>query len=222
MKKQRVDNNGSAILTVVVVIAFITILATTMLYITSMNYQMKQTDYRNKQSFYKAEEVLDALKAELAVEMSEALEYAYQEVMIQYASLSADQRQVVFRDKFLEKVNENWTSLVNAAGCDMTVALQMKLPEYEKNFVLPDISNGEEPADYGIDTEHARFVLEHVRVRYAEDGYSSFVCTDIALCVPELKLEYDKSTNIGEGAGIPEREKIELTDYIIYMNWSKY
>ena len=222
MKKQKLDNKGAALLTVIVVVAFITILATTMLYITSMNVQMKQTDYQNKQSFYKAEEALDALKAELATEMSVALEYAYQEVMIQYANLGADERQACFRDAFLSKLNENWSSQVNAAGCDMTVALQNRMPHYQKNFVLPDVSDGEASPSYGIDTPKARFVLQNVRVRYAEDGYSSFICTDIALCVPKLNLEYDQWSGLGDGAEIPEREKIELTDYIIYMNWRKY
>lgn len=222
MKMQKMDNKGSALLTVIVVVAFITILATTMLYITSMNFQMKQTDYQNKQSFYKAEEALDALKAELAIEMSVAMEHAYQEVMIQYANLGADERQALFRDTFLEKLNENWSNLVNLAGCDMTVALQNRVPEYEKNFILPVISDGEAPPTYGIDTENARFVLQNVRVRYAKDGYSSFICTDIALCVPKLKLEYDQFSGLGVDEEIQEREKIELTDYIIYMNWSKY
>ena len=222
LKKQKLDNKGSALLTVIVVVAFITILATTMLYITSMNVQMKQTDYQNKQSFYKAEEALDALKAELATEMSVALEHAYQEVMIQYANLGADERQAVFRAAFLDKLNENWSKLVNDAGCDMTVALQNLVPEYQKNFVFPIVSDGENAPSYFVDTEKARFILKNVRVRYAEDGYSSFICTDIVLCVPKLKLEHDQSSGLGVDEEIPAREKIELADYIIYGNWSKY
>ena len=63
------DNRGAAIVTVIVVSAFITIIATTMLYIAGRNYISKQTDYQNKISFYQAEEVLDKLKAYLVEEL---------------------------------------------------------------------------------------------------------------------------------------------------------
>ena len=40
-KKHKLNNAGSAIVTVLVVVTFITILATVLLYISGLNYQMK-------------------------------------------------------------------------------------------------------------------------------------------------------------------------------------
>ncbi|MDE6518408.1 MAG: hypothetical protein K2L18_11285, partial [Acetatifactor sp.] len=63
--KSKLNNDGSAIVTVLVVVAFITILATIMLYVSGMNFQMKVADYRTKESFYQAETPVEELRAQL-------------------------------------------------------------------------------------------------------------------------------------------------------------
>lgn len=224
VKKQKLNNAGSALLTVIVVVAFITVLATTMLYITGMNYQMKQTDYQNKKSFYKAEEALDALKAELVSEdMTEAFQYAYQEVMVQYAALEGDARQAAFNGAFLDKLQEIWTNrktVSENAGGTLLDALKAMVPAYEKNFIAPDTSAGEADIALVCDRSNGRFVIQNVRIRYVENGYSSFICTDIAFCVPNLELEHSSSASVS--GPLQEHEAVVLSDYIIFMNWKKY
>lgn len=224
VKKQKLNNAGSALLTVIVVVAFITVLATTMLYITGMNYQMKQTDYQNKKSFYKAEEALDELKAELVrKDMTRAFDYAYQEVMVQYAALEGDTRQAAFNGAFLDKLDEIWRKRKTdreSAGQTLLDELKAMVPAYEKNFIAPDAGAGEADIALVCDRSNGRFVVQNVRVRYAENGYSSFICTDIAYCVPDLDLEYSSSTSVS--GTLPEREAVVLSDYIIFMNWKKY
>ena len=46
-KKIKSDNRGAAIITVIIVCVFISVIATTMLYITSRNFMTKQVDYQN-------------------------------------------------------------------------------------------------------------------------------------------------------------------------------
>lgn len=221
-KSTKLNNKGAALLTVIVVVTFITILATTMMYITSMNYQMKQTDYQNKKSFYKAEEALDTLKAELTKDMSRAFQEAYQEVMVQYAYLENDTRKIAFKTAFLDKLKEIWDERKTSAetlGRDLTNVLQDLTPGYERNFISPQA--GEEAVSLACD-EEGRFIIQNVRVRYVENGYSSYIKTDIALCVPDLDLEHNSSSNNAWNLSSAERETVVLTDYIIYMNWTKY
>ena len=52
---KKLDNRGSALLIVILVVGFLTILATTLLYISGMNFQIKQADYQNKKNFYTGE-----------------------------------------------------------------------------------------------------------------------------------------------------------------------
>lgn len=225
-KQRKLNNKGSALLTVIVVAAFITVLATTMLYVTGMNYQMKQTDYQNKKSFYKAEEALDVLKAEFADEyMSDAFRYAYQEVMVQYANLESDARQAAFNGAFLDYLDAEWSrKAAELARDSKTLTDEMKAmvasAGYEKYFIEPEA--GEEPIELVCDRSNGRYIIKNVRVRYAENGYSSFICTDIAFCVPDLDLSYNGSSNNSWTASSPDREAVVLTDYIIYMNWTKY
>lgn len=227
-KRMKLNNAGSALVSVIVVIALLTMIATTMLYITGMNYQMKQTDYLNKKSFYKAEEALDALNAVLVEDMSEAFEEAYTEVMVQYASLEDDTRQAAFNGVFLDFLYEEWRAdkeAAEAAGNTLKDVLVARVPaEYAKYFI--DAQPGEEVLDIAIDRDNGRFIIRNIRVRYAENGYSSYICTDIALCVPEFDLTNSGSTNDAwekpDPAAEPERKTVVLRDFIIYMNWSKY
>ena len=57
--KKRRDDRGSAIVIVIIAMAMIGILATTMLWMAYMNYMIKVADIRNKNSFYTAEEVVE-------------------------------------------------------------------------------------------------------------------------------------------------------------------
>lgn len=231
MKKQwekriKLNNEGSALLTVIVVVAFITVLATTMLYITGMNYQMKQTDYQNKKSFYRAEEALDGLKAVLAEDMSDAFQYAYQEVMVQYASLEGDARQAAFNGAFLDYLETEWTQKeINRAMVSQTLTDELKemmaAAGYDDRYFIEPQAE-EAPVELYPDRPNGRFVIRNIRVRYAENGYSSFICTDIAFCVPDLDLEHSSSANNAWTSSSPDRQAVVLTDYIIYMNWTKY
>ena len=231
MKKQwakriKLNNEGSALLTVIVVVAFITVLATTMLYITGMNYQMKQTDYQNKKSFYKAEEALDGLKAVLAEDMSDAFQYAYQEVMVQYASLEGDARQAAFNGAFLDYLDADWSAkesnrLVLSQTLTDEIRDRMSANSYDARYFI-EAEAGEAPIELVCDRANGRFVIRNIRVRYAENGYSSFICTDIAFCVPDLDLEHSSSANNAWTSSSPDRQAVVLTDYIIYMNWTKY
>ena len=227
-KRMKLNNAGSALVSVIVVIALLTMIATTMLYITGMNYQMKQTDYLNKKSFYKAEEALDALNAVLVEDMSEAFEEAYTEVMVQYAFLEDDTRQAAFNGAFLDFLYEKWRADKEAAesvGNTLKDVIVARMPaEYTKYFI--DAQPGKPVLDIAIDRDNGRFLIRNIRVRYAENGYSSYICTDIALCVPEFDLTNSGSTNDAwekpDPAAEPERKTVVLRDFIIYMNWSKY
>ena len=73
-----------------------------------MNYRIKQNDYQNKQTFYRAEEILDKLKASLVPDVSAAFEYAYVMTTRQYASKSADERTAYYRKCFTEYLDKLW------------------------------------------------------------------------------------------------------------------
>ena len=59
-------NSGSSIVIVIIAMAMIGILATTLLWMSYINYKIKVNDIRNKNSFYSAETVMEQILAGLA------------------------------------------------------------------------------------------------------------------------------------------------------------
>lgn len=108
-KHRKLNNAGSAIVTILVVVAFLTILATVMLYISGANFQMKVTDYRTKESFYQAETPVEELRAQLVKDTQDAFAYAYTAAMSEYSGMGdAATREANYRQLFCDKMNEIW------------------------------------------------------------------------------------------------------------------
>ncbi len=90
LAKKRRDDRGSAIVIVIIAMAMIGILATTMLWMAYMNYMIKVADVRNKNSFYTAEEVVEQIMSGLRQESAEAVGVAYREVLAKWDNLESE------------------------------------------------------------------------------------------------------------------------------------
>ena len=77
MKKFRRDNSGSALIVCIIVLLFVSILATVILYMSGVNYRMKKTDMFSKYAFYAAEEPLERMQSNLIIPMSVAFNDSY-------------------------------------------------------------------------------------------------------------------------------------------------
>ena len=77
----RQDNRGSAIVIVIIAMALIGILVSSILWSAYMNYMIKLADVRNKNSFYSAETVMEQIMAGMQHEASAAITISYQDVM---------------------------------------------------------------------------------------------------------------------------------------------
>lgn len=197
-------------MTTIVVTLFISIIATTMLFVSGRNFIMKQTDYQNKQSFYKAEETLDRLKELLVVEVNEAYEIAYKDMMREYAQLQTEDAQMRrYADTFTTYLYDKWEKKVTdmgASGSKLAV-VQAFMGDPEKAKLITDVSDFK---IMSIDNKN-RFVIQGVQVYYVDDkGFSAYIKTDIALTPPEYKI-----------SGGASAEKMNMTENVIYINWQK-
>lgn len=225
-KKSRLNNRGSALVSVLVVTVFISIIATTMLYVSAQNYQMKYTDYQNKQSFYGAEKALDSLKALLVADVEEAHLEAYQKVMKNY-NTSAQERQKCYQETYLEKLEDLWGGRLTAGAAPEQMAVELQ------NFMIANGVDAEvaqriyKVDGYGVistassvSTIGKQFVLIGVRSKYTSGNYTTFLYTDIGFSLPELDLSADSYLSVSPGSS-SDRDLIVLTDYVVYMNWRK-
>jgi hypothetical protein len=232
MEKRKLNNNGSAIVTVLVVTTFITILATTMLYTAAQNYQQKITDYQNKQSFYQAEEALDSLKAALVSDVSDAYEAAYLDTSNQFLALAdIDKRKSNFNKVFLDTLNESWETRRAAKNNPVTPDNKKALLEAIKEYmagkgIASDVYNCIYSVDgftkdklSGGDTSSQNvFILKNVRSKKTVGDYTTFLCTDIAIEAPSYDGSF--SENTGNDSGSTDKV-ISLTDCVVYMNWGR-
>lgn len=221
------DNRGAAIVTVIVVSAFITIIATTLLYITGKNYIAKQTDYQNKVSFYQAEEVLDKFKAYLTEDVDDAFAYAYADTMANYVDhAGAANVDSYYAEAYTNRLYKIWTDRMNAQTEDTDSKLTKAVRAFLTDRLVSSGMTAEEAAkmaacirsvdDIQVPPAKDKFILVGVRAAYEpEDGYSTYVYTDIGLELPNLYVA--GMTNTADAG-----TELDITECVKYMNWRRY
>ena len=192
-KKRR--NSGSAIVIVIIAMAMIGILATTLLWMSYINYMIKVNDVRNKKSFYSAETVMEQIMAGLQNTVSVSVTEAYDEVLSNWDSLGTE---------------GNRYSAFSTAYLDTLVKL-LKDPSKGDGYYQRDLLKGYvDPAVWsqvnetawmnGTDSTDASEVkaatmeivngnslmLRNVFVSYQEGDRLSIISTDICLDVPQV------------------------------------
>lgn len=232
-KKDRLNDKGSALVSVLVVTAFISIIATTMLYVSAQNYQMKYTDYQNKQSFYGAEEALDSLKSLMVEDVQKAYLAAYKEVMNSFLkSGTAQARKECYQDAYIKELQKIWDDRLSAAGGDNLVMMREFMTNeghlsedvakriYKvEGYGVSDTSSSVTTGGVTTTTTGKQFTIRGIRAKYTSGNYTTFLYTDIGIALPELDLSVESSQSFSGTA--KDRELIALTDYVIYMNWRK-
>lgn len=102
-KQRKQDNRGAALITVVIVLLFISILCTLVLYISAVNYRMKKADYLAKVSFYSSEKPLENMQSNLVEPISISYSYALQLTNSKYYTYSVNDRKNAFYNNFYDQ-----------------------------------------------------------------------------------------------------------------------
>ena len=198
------DDRGSAIVIVIIAMAMIGILATTLLWMAYMNYMIKIADVRNKNSFYSAEEVVEQIMAGLQHTSADAVGVAYRDVMANWESLGTqDNRYSAFAAAYMDTVLESLQD--DSLGRDYYDRDKLKA------YVDADIFLESSP-DEGVDVtawerggagagetprrpqmervNNNSILLHNIYVSYTDsENRVSVIQTDICLDVPKLIFE---------------------------------
>lgn len=248
---KKLNNKGSALVVVVIVIAFITVLATLILYLSVMNFHMKGNDYRTKVSFYGAEIPLEELRAQLAIDFAHACDVSYKAVLEQYGNLvdgSGTARKAEFVSGIMTELKNLWdgrSAGVGEVGA-LSVTIRNTTGEYHiitgndsvldcsdddctcaHHIILvnmPEVTPGSgiyEPR-LEINETTGKAVLHNLKSVYTENGYTSVVSTDICFLIPEYDWSVDTSKVAWvDGTSTTERTKIDYEKCVVYLNWTK-
>ena len=104
LKKSIKNNNGAALVTVIIAVAFIMVLVSIIMTTSLVNYKMKRTNVYAKDTFYSAEQVLDEINIGLQRYMSDALSGAYMDVMENFTDLDSEKKNTMMKTKYYERM----------------------------------------------------------------------------------------------------------------------
>lgn len=218
----KLNNAGSAIVTVLVIIAFITILATTILYLAFSNYKMKLTERKAEEQFYLTETTLEEIRANLALLVSQSVEEAYIEILPIYASTDADTRESIFITNMANRIEKNWEHETDYLPTDTSDERRSKIQTYINRLYNPKV--GLTVTFTGsFDKSHAAdgyFLLTGLVIEYSPDKYYSKVTTDIIINYPSIAFPLENTTSVTDPA-THARNNVEYVDFVQYMNWKK-
>lgn len=217
-KRLKLNSDGSALLTVLLFVAFLTILATTLLYVTGMNYIIKEADYQNKKNFYTNETALEEIKARLMVDVvSQAGKEAFVESSMMFSSAgetadSGDIRTVGYNGYFTDEVSKiiydemtamggyNWDNYLSSKKTDAKATVKVKKASVSVDGVNKTLSD--ETAAYQssgngtfiVDRDHGVITIKDIEVTYINEyGFAGVISTDLEIHAPEIDWTASKS-----------------------------
>lgn len=195
------SNGGSAIILVIIAMAMIGILATTLIWMSFINYKIKTNDIRNKNSFYSAETVMEQIVAGLQGKASEAVAASYHEVLSNWQDLENESnRYASFSSAYLDALTKELQSATLGAGYYDRELL--------KDFVDTAIWTSVDQADWDNGNESTEatkdpvmeivngnsLVLRNVFVSFTSAGRVSVISTDLCLDVPKVMFEQSNAS----------------------------
>lgn len=193
--RKRLNDKGSALVTVIVACAVIGLLAVVSLWASLINYQMKITDTKVKSNFYSAETVLDQICVGLQSNVSDAYNKAYTTTMQKYSALSEDERNNMFIREYVENIclalksttvgDRNYNMALLKSYVDSNLLDNTTYPYAEITSLTASDASG----DGLMSTYDSGVVLKGIKVVFVDaEGFSSVIETDISLNIPEMKF----------------------------------
>ena len=180
------DNKGSAIVMVLVAIAFVSIMGSMIMYSTFYNYKMKVVDRQAKDTFYSADLAMDEVRVGLKKMVSEAFSKAYTETMKQYG----DNENIDLNEYMTTTYKGN---VINLLKSD-TDAQKYRISVLQNFLTQPAANKGEAGAYLESSTCEMLPYTDGIRLKDVcltytdEEGYVSVIETDFLLPYPNLGL----------------------------------
>lgn len=192
-------NSGSSIVIVIIAMAMIGILATTLLWMSYINYKIKVNDIRNKNSFYSAETVMEQILAGLQKESSDAVAIAYKETLSRWDQdddgiQSEANHYSSFASMYLDTLVKQLKNKEKGDGYYNRDTLRNYVDsEIWKNVNESAWNNGTDETDASkakapvMELVNGNsLILRNVFVSYMDGDRLSIVSTDLCLEVPEI------------------------------------
>lgn len=212
------NNSGAALVMVIVVIGFVSIIATMLLYMTVMNFYMKTTDIKTKSSFYEGETALEQIKSSLMTTATEAFDNAYYKLNAEYASIDTQFLQGEFNHLFVDEFETLWKKTTNVADPTSLPSkdvlesyLKLQVEDKYKEGVSVVLSSPTSTTARK-DLDNGYFFIQTVNFSFTDSkGYTTIISTDYIVRAPKIDFKREAVHD----------DAIELVEMVSYINWTK-
>lgn len=186
LKMKKLNKKGSGMATVIVAIALISILASTLMSVTFINYKMKVTNMNTKKTFYSAETALDEVNMGLQDIVSAAVTEAYLFVVSNYSQYDADEKNDKLENLYYDAIYRKLATDVMYDKYKLDVLngyLKTQAWNATDGYGCIVTSSSNDMITYS----KTGIVLKNVEI-YCKDanGYTSSIVTDIRLACPSI------------------------------------
>lgn len=212
-RSRKLNNKGAALIMVIVVISFVSIAATILLYMSAMNFYMKTTDKKTKECFYDGEAAIEQIRGTLMAYASDAAKDAYFEVMMEYGTTAPEDLQREFNELFVKNFKAKWAPVsVDINDHDQVLSYLVTIVDskFSSCFAI-------DTSPCSVDETNGTFRLKNVEITYTDvAGYTTIISTDYVVQAPGINFSMDPSAMAASGG-----PTIDLVDYVTYNNYTK-
>lgn len=234
---KQTDDKGSAMVVVIIAMAFIGILASVLMYMSLLNYQMKANNLQAKDNFYSAETVLDEIRVHMEEQVSASLGNAYTQILVNYDDTSVSEKESKLRYAFLSSMQKAYKCSDTASlnYYDLKKLFDSLSPEVQKNTVLQtsdgvnfytirmvngavQMTGTNGSGDAVSDLPKGQLTLftdglsfQKLKVTYTNDnGYVSVIQTDIRVKMPDMSFAQAVSLPSLTGMSLVAQQNIQV------------
>lgn len=221
VRVSKLNNKGAALVTVIVIISFISILATVILYSSGLNFAMKATDMKTRKNFYDGEQAVEEIKVYLTNLAKKAFTDEYQNVLQEGIVLGAAKK-ANFQTEFCNKFEELWTAECGVNDVDHAKALLLSKIDSTAYAGKCSISVGNPVLEKNITEGYV--ALKDFEFTYTDDNnYTTIIKTDFRIYVPlqYWEIEAPEKVNMPGSLSDVEINNIDITNCVRYVNWTK-
>ncbi len=210
-KHYYLNNEGSALIIIIVCIAFLTILSSLLLTVTLNNVQMKSINQKSKANFYDAETALSEIRAGIEEVTAASLEIAYNDAMENYLDETID-KESLFSQTFITEIAKKLGD-----GIDLTAYEPATIRGYIKEpdaTLITNASLGENKLVIDVENpgKPEYIIIKNIKLSYINsENYKTTLSTDIKITVPDMAFHASNSgTNVFADYGLIADHSISL------------
>lgn len=173
------DNKGGGLILVIGCVALLSLIGAMLLVVTNNNRKMKDLELQMQKSFYGAESGADEMVSQLEIEAEEAVQKAFEDLMVQYSLIdTSDDRNTRFAEFFLAALKNELTG--PAGTDDRSKAIMSEALGVPEADLEVDVAFGEVENVSVLDAEgFSELRIKDATFTYTANGSQTKITTDI-------------------------------------------